>query len=127
MRYNVAGPFLLIIYLGSCTVTPPKGDNRPAIDLAGRTAGKPQSCVSLTPSEALTILDHESVGFRSGDTIWVNRLGPTCLGLDPTNGLIVETYGSQRCRGDHIRVIEHPQSIPGPICVLGDFVPYRTR
>jgi hypothetical protein len=96
-----------------------------ARQLAGRSAGEPQSCVSITQLAPLEIVDRETIAYRSGSTIYVNRLGGNCPGLRPFNTLIIETHGSQYCRGDRVRTLEPGSSIPGPICPLGDFVPYR--
>jgi hypothetical protein len=65
---------------------------------------------------------------RRGDTVWVNRLEGHCPGLRPLNTLVVEpSLGGQYCRNDRVRAIEPGSSIPGPICPLGDFTPYRRR
>jgi hypothetical protein len=125
MGYKPAHYLLLISSLGSCAVTPPAREDRGADLLAGRTAGKPQSCVTLFANENLTIIGNDRVGYRDGNTIWVSRPQSPCEGLDPTNTLLIERHGSQLCRGDQIRVIRPPTGAPGPICVLGDFVPYR--
>jgi hypothetical protein len=45
--------------------------------------------------------------------------------MRPLATLIVESHGSQYCRGDRIRAVEPPSAVPGPACVLRDFVPYR--
>src|SRR5215213_3923548 len=89
--------------------------------LAGMTAQETRSCVSIAQGQSLTILDDGLVGYRSGRTTWVNRLPAQCAGMHPLNTLVVEVHGSQICRGDHIRVIQHPLTIPGPNCLLGDF------
>jgi hypothetical protein len=117
--------FLLIILLSGCSLSPRAVEPHATTELAG-PAGEPRSCVSLSAGQGLTILDRGIVGYRSGRTLWVNRL-PACHGLDPLNTLVVEVHGSQLCRGDHIRVIEHALSVPGPTCILGDFIPYRSR
>jgi hypothetical protein len=116
---------LIVLALSGCAMPTPAREDRAADPLAGRTAGKPQSCVTLFANESLTIIGNDRVGYRSGDAIWVSRPQSTCDGLDPTNTLVIERYGSQLCRGDQIRVIRPPTGAPGPICVLGDFVPYR--
>lgn len=91
------------------------------------TAAETRSCIAITPGQSLTIVDDGVVGYRSGRTTWVNQLPGRCPGLHPLNTLVVEVHGSQICRGDRIRVIQHPLTTPGPICVLGDFTAYRPR
>src|SRR4051812_15634238 len=126
MRLSDMRGLLLIVLLSGCSLSPHAGESRAATELAGRVAGQARSCVGFSPGQGLTVLDETSVGYRSGRTLWVSRLATPCHGLDPLNTLMVEVNGSQFCRGDHVRVIEHPLTVPGPICILGDFVPYRS-
>ncbi|MDP8995294.1 MAG: hypothetical protein M3N07_10020 [Pseudomonadota bacterium] len=94
-------------------------------ELAGRVAGAPQDCVPQVQAQSLRVVDSRTVVYRGLDAIWVNRLRAACPGLRPTSTLIVEPFGDRYCRGDRIRGIEPGGSIPGPICVLGAFTPYR--
>ena len=94
-------------------------------DLAGRTAGPPQDCVPASAGDSLVPRDSQTLVYRRGATIWVNRLAAACPGLNEMSTLIVEVHGSSYCRGDPVRAIEPGRSIPGPICVLGSFTPYR--
>jgi hypothetical protein len=94
-------------------------------DLAGRSAGAPEDCVETWPGAGLAPRDAQTLVYRRGDTIWVNRLAAACPGLDPMSTLIVDAHGSQYCRGDQIRAVEAGRSIPGPTCLLGTFTPYR--
>ena len=62
----------------------------------------------------------------SGRLVYQNRLKSSCPGLASDNDIIVtEQFGSQQCRGDIIKLVDRLGGIPGPFCVLGDFVPYR--
>jgi len=94
-------------------------------ELAGRTAGPPQDCVSASPGANLVPRDARTLVYRRGDTVWVNRLAAACPGLNAMSTLIIEAHGSRYCRGDRIRATEPGQSIPGPICILASFTPYR--
>jgi hypothetical protein len=96
----------------------------PAVQQA-LASGPGRSCITPAPAEGLTIIEDGAIGLRSGGTLWVNRLPARCPGLRVGNTLIVEIHGSQICRGDHVRPIEPAAAIPGPVCILGDFVPYR--
>lgn len=110
----------------SCTrpVTPP-GQSL-SEELAGRVAGQPQSCIPSTPSQNLRIIDAQTIAYNDGPTIWVNHLGASCPGIEPLSTIIVEpNLGTQYCRGDHIRGLEQGANIPGPVCFLGEWVPYR--
>jgi hypothetical protein len=104
-------------------VVPPGADL--AQTLAGRVAGPPQSCVSTQSVSSLRAIDSATLGYGSGSTTYVNRLGGDCPGLRELSTIIVEVYGAQYCRGDHFRAVELTGGIPGPVCVLGDWVPYR--
>jgi hypothetical protein len=120
---------LLLLLIAGCAGPVAMGPTREAEalqrDLAGRTAGAPTSCIPATGSQTLTIVDPRTLAYDQGRTIWVNRLGADCPGMRPMDTLIVELHGSQYCRGDHFRTTSTGNSIPGPICVLGDFTPYR--
>ena len=56
---------------------------------------------------------------RSGPT----HLGPGCsFGINDI--LVFEPTGGSYCRGDIVRSVDRDSHIPGPSCVLGDFVPF---
>jgi hypothetical protein len=96
-------------------------------ELAGRTAGAPQDCVGASAGSTLAPRDSRTLVYRRGDTLWVNRLAAACPGLDPMSRLVIEVHGSRYCRGDRFRAIEPGLTIPGPICSLGPFTPYRRQ
>ena len=120
-------PFLLLAAGCAATGTdaPSKDQQALAEELEGRTAGAPQACVPARQAQALQIVDRRTIAYRDFDTVWVNRLESNCPGMRPYATLIVEAHGSQYCRGDRVRAVEAQSSIPGPYCVLRDFVPYR--
>ena len=97
---------------------------RPPTELIGRTAGAPRDCVPIRPTENLRIADDRTtLIYGSGKTIWVNALGPGCsFGINDI--LIFEPTVSSYCRGDIVRSVDRDSHIPGPSCVLGDFVPF---
>ncbi|MDB5678466.1 hypothetical protein [Sphingomonas bacterium] len=92
--------------------------------LAGRAAGKPVDCVDQARLGGPEIIDSRTLLYRDGRTIWRNDLPAACPGLRPMATLIVELYGSQLCRNDHVRAQEVGSVIPGPVCRLGSFTPY---
>jgi hypothetical protein len=102
-----------------------RGEAGLARELAGRTAGEPQDCVSAFESASLVPRGRQTLVYRRGDTLWVNRLAAECPGLDEMSQLIVERRSSQYCRGDPFRAREPGMTLSGPICVLGRFTPYR--
>jgi hypothetical protein len=104
---------------------PSSGETDLARELAGRSAGEPRDCVSTFSRSSLTARGPQTLVYRSGDTIWVNRLRAECPGLDSWSQLVIESHGSRYCRGDRFRTREPGLGIPGPICVLDRFTPYR--
>jgi hypothetical protein len=98
--------------------------------LAGRVAGAPVDCISLSPgaSNGPQIVDDHTILYRqSGKRTW--RTGPVghCPGLRPFSTMIVDVYGSQLCRNDRFRMVEPGLSIPGPYCRLDRFTPYDKK
>lgn len=68
--------------------------------------------------------DGNALLYGHGRTIWVNSFAERCAGLRAGDVLIVETTGSGYCRGDLVRTLDRVSRVPGPACILGDFVPY---
>jgi hypothetical protein len=92
--------------------------------LAERIAGKLVDCVDHARLGGPEIIDTRTLRYRDGRRIWRNDLPAACPGLRPTATVIVEIYGSQLCRNDHVRAQEVGSVIPGPVCRLGKFTPY---
>ncbi|MFD1767848.1 DUF6491 family protein [Sphingorhabdus buctiana] len=96
-------------------------------ELKGKVAGEPRSCISNTRNvNAIRISDDTLLYRESGRTVYVNKLRSSCPGL--TRGddiMVVETYSGQLCSGDLIRLVDRTSGIPGPVCSLGDFTPYK--
>ena len=107
-----------------CAPAQPAGAPAAIPELAGRTAGAPRTCVSADQSSAMRIVNDRTVLYSQGRTVWVNQLASECPGMNSMDVLAVEVTGSQYCRGDRIRRLDPTSNIPGPTCVLGDFVPY---
>ena len=120
MRFRTA---LMCLVAASCAAPAPERSVG-ASELAGRTAGKPQQCVSLRPTEAIRLsdTDRHTLLYGSGRTIYANRLGECSFARDDV--LVTEPSGSYYCRGDLVRSFDRYSHIPGRSCVLGDFVPY---
>jgi hypothetical protein len=116
---------LMLPTLAGCAPPRATGGEELAGQLAGRTAGEPRRCVSAAGGQGLSIIAPGAVGYRVGETLWVSRLGPACSGIRPIDTLILEAGGGRPCRGDPVRAVAMGSRIAGPICILGDFVPYR--
>jgi hypothetical protein len=117
-------PLILTVALASCT-RPAVPPDALASTIAGRTAEPPQSCVLTEPHGNIRAIDSGTVAYGSLSTIYVNRLGGPCPGLDKSSTIIVHADGGHYCRGDWIRALEPNSTIPGPPCILGNWVPYR--
>lgn len=94
-------------------------------ELAGLEAGTPRKCVPFRSNQALRRSqgDGHVLLYGSGRTIWVNQVARTC-GFRSTDTLVINRAGSYICRGDVVRSFDSVSGIPGPSCVLGDFIPY---
>ena len=115
---------LMALLASSCAAPPPERTGDP-VELHGRTAGIAQRCVSLRPTDSLRASDTDphTLIYGSGQVIWANRLGQCAFANDDI--LVTEPTGSYLCQGDLVRSFDRSSHIPGPSCVLGDFVAYR--
>ena len=115
---------IIPLALASCEPQPPMAERPgPPPELTERVAGKPQNCVPIEQMESLRIAGNgHMVLYGSGRTIWANHLGQ-CR-LNPDDILVTHPFGSSYCRGDIVRSVDRTSRIPGPTCVLSDFVPY---
>lgn len=92
--------------------------------LAGRVAGKPQSCVSLRDLHGTE---------RLGDTIIYRTITRRVIYRMDTRGgcdsnssdaLITRTFGDRLCRGDIIRTADLFSGFESGSCTAAEFVPY---
>lgn len=114
------------LVLSSCAAPQPGAERRgPPVELAGATAGAPRRCLVLNQFDSLRVSENDphTLVYGSGRTIWANQLGQCRFGHDDV--LVLEPTGSQLCGGDIVRSFDRNSRIPGPSCVLGDFVPYK--
>jgi hypothetical protein len=68
--------------------------------------------------------DRHTLIYGNGRTVWANSLGPAC-GFGYDDIIVTQPTGSQLCGGDIVRSFDRVSRIPGPSCVLNDFVPYE--
>lgn len=120
---------LAAVAAASCT-RPAEPDGRAALaeELAGRVSGPASSCINSHQSSNLRVIDSQTLAYNDGPTLWVTHLGAACPGIAILSTVIVEPQlGGQYCKGDHIRGLEQGAIIPGPICFIGEWVPYRRQ
>lgn len=68
--------------------------------------------------------DRHLLLYGSGRTIWVNHLGPEC-GFSGDDVLVTHPFGSSYCQGDIVHSFDRFTKIPGPACVLSDWISYN--
>lgn len=95
--------------------------------LEGKVAGAPQRCISDSNADHMIRVSDDILLYRvSGKLVYRNNLRSTCPGLARDSDIIVtEQFGSQKCRGDLLRLVDRTSGIPGSVCSLGEFIPYR--
>ena len=131
MRYACAMKRILpacALALASCTPSPPMAEQQhPAIELAGLIAGPRERCVPISSAQSLHMSETNPHVLLYGDgrTIYANFLGQCRFGSNDV--LVTEPFGAQYCRGDLVRSFDRSSRIPGPACVLNDFVAYHRR
>lgn len=116
----------IALLLGSCAAPQSYADRQgPPIELAGALPGAAQRCLMLNQIDLLRVSqnDPHTLVYGSGRTMWANRLGQCSFGRNDV--LVTEPTGSQLCGGDIVRSFDRNSRIPGPSCVLSEFVPYR--
>jgi hypothetical protein len=120
-----AAPFLIAALVASCAHSSAPIGAAYSQELAGRIAGAPRSCITAVSNANLNAIDSSTLVYHSGDTIYVNHLSSPCSAIAPLNTLIVDAQQGHYCRGDRVRGLEPGAIIAGPVCILGDWVPYR--
>jgi hypothetical protein len=92
--------------------------------LAGRVAGKPVNCISLSGSNSSQIIDGKAIVYRVGSRLYVNEPRSGAQSLQRDDILVTRTIGSQLCSIDTVRLIDRGSRFPRGFVSLGQFVPY---
>lgn len=119
--------------LAGCETTDSQPDRRSAQAqatydrmLAGKSAGRPATCLPLLRSNDMVVIDDDTILYRDGRTTYVNKpLGGCNLLGRGSYALVTRIFGSQLCRGDIANVVDTRTGVTVGSCALGDFVPYR--
>ena len=131
MRFAPA--LLLAPILASCAATPPPpsfdpyGAARLNAFIGGKVAGAPSRCLPFRASN-VQIINSNAIGYDAGAQTYVNHLQGSCGNITRGNYTIVTRpfgFGGP-CRGDLAYLVDSSGMTVGS-CVLGDFVPYRSR
>lgn len=118
---------ILAALLAACVAPQPDpAAQRQAAELVGRTPGPAEDCIPMVRTEALRVAegDPHLLLYGRGTTIWASSLGPGC-GFRHSDVLITESHDGRYCRGDLVRSSDGISPVPGPTCVLGEWVPYK--
>lgn len=111
---------------GASALTPKQAETLDK-QLAGKVAGKPETCLPSYSSNDVIRVSDNILLYRSGSNlVYRNDLKGSCPGLARDSDImVIEQYGSQVCNGDFFHLVDRSSGIRGPTCVFGDFVPYR--
>jgi hypothetical protein len=130
MRFLPVAAATLIAAAAPALAQSPTPDTAPltpkvAAALAGRTAGKPISCVRLRDVRSTQIVDETAIIYKLSARKWlVNFPDGGCSALRPDRVMVTSTPSTNLCRGDIARIIDPPTPIEYGSCGLGNFVPY---
>lgn len=111
--------------LAATNETNAKGEAELAKLIAGRTAGKPVSCIpAMLNGQSMRVIDGTAIVYDAGSTIYVARPDDP-KSLDSDNILVVDRFGSQICRQDIIRTVNRYSGFMTGVVFLSDFTPYK--
>jgi hypothetical protein len=98
-------------------------------ELDGKVAGEPVKCISEFNADNIMRVSDDMLLFRvSGRLVYQNKLRSRCTGLERDSDIMVfEQFGTQKCSGDIIRLVDRTSGIQGGFCSLGEFIPYRRK
>lgn len=95
--------------------------------LAGRMPGKPVDCISNYRGSDMQIIDDQTILFREGGTVYVQKPRGGCYGLGNGNyTLITRLHATHRlCSGQIGEMVDRVSGFGYGSCVFGEFLPYR--
>jgi hypothetical protein len=100
------------------------GEEQLARLLAGREAGQPVDCISLSDSRDQRVIDKTAIVYGKGRTIYVNRPA-NARDLDSDDVLVSRISGSRVCKLDIVRLHDRSGGWFRGFVGLEQFVPYR--
>ena len=95
------------------------------VALAGRVAGKAQSCLPPRDTNGPESFGETTLLFHSGNVIYRTETNGSCARAGRDNILVTRIHGSSLCRGDISQMVDRTSQFPSGSCAMGDFVPYR--
>lgn len=117
----------LCVLIGSCASLPPSRDDSAdlAKEIVGKVAEQPRTCIALDDARGAKLFN-DAIVYRVNRRLSYVNAAKGCNAFDSDPIFVNEVSNGQLCRGDVIRLISRVGGIPGPVCVLGKFTPYRT-
>ena len=134
LRLSVLAAAGVAVLLAASSIAPAQTDDystraskKLAKALAGRAPGEPVSCISNTRGSDMQIIDDQTILFREGGTVYVQKPAGGCYGLGNGNyTLITRLHGSNRlCSGQIGELVDRVTHHTYGSCVFSEFVPYR--
>jgi hypothetical protein len=123
----------ILILLSAALFALPAASSKPRMSdaeqlekaLAGRTAGKPVSCVYLRDLDGSEVIGDDILYRVNRNLLYRNHSSGGCDGAQRGDALITRTFSSRLCQGDLVRTADLQAGFESGSCVLGGFVPYR--
>lgn len=117
-----------LILTASCATVPQEEgpDPKLAEALKGMHAEKARSCIPLDEARSAKVY-RGAILYTPGRRLSYVNNSPGCQTNDYDPLFVVETFGTQLCKGDTVKFVDRISGMPGGFCVLGDFTPYRSR
>ncbi|MEG3163409.1 hypothetical protein U1701_02265 [Sphingomonas sp. PB2P19] len=94
--------------------------------VAGRVAGKPVNCISLSSTQSSQIIDRTAIVYRAGGRLYVNVPRSGANSLNDDDILVTRVFGSQLCSIDTVNLVDRASRFQRGFVILGPFVPYDT-
>jgi hypothetical protein len=136
---NISTPLIITALLGlsACSASDTASTPSPLTEkqakqveelLGGKVAGKPQQCLdSFRNSNAIRLSDDFLIYRVNRNLVYRNELRSSCPGLARDDDImVIRSFSTSHCRGDQFQLVDRSSGIPGPTCVFGEFVPYKS-
>ena len=92
--------------------------------LAGRVAGEPTNCISLSSVTETQVIAGKAIVYRVGGRLYVNQPRSGATQLRDDDVLVTRSVGGQLCSIDTVELVDRSSQIARGFVVLGTFVPY---
>ncbi|HEY0446095.1 MAG TPA: hypothetical protein VGD19_06545 [Allosphingosinicella sp.] len=105
-----------------------RAEARLAQELRDKRPGRPQSCITRFEADRMSTVGDRTIVFRaSPGLVYVNEPAGGCPMEGASRRLERRTIDTNLCRNEQLNVIDNATGAYFGTCILGDFVPYRSR